>query len=218
MNTVGNELLTFPAAIRGTWTTHPSAGRKPSRVTLPDACQASSCTALGRSELIPLAGASLLWAPWSWVKAFFLPHGRRRDIGHGGSVVNRLAGSPGESSTPQETQATLKSRRCGDELKILHKAASIFHSPYAGFKQKPSPLQEWFRICTQTCFPFKFNFQCSIAKKKKKKKNWSVGPHGLSLMFRFFFSPSLLPKFLSSLGGSPLPSKDVSNLCSLVSS
>lgn len=169
MNTVGNELLTFPAAIRGTWTTHPSAGRKPSRVTLPDACQASSCTALGRSELIPLAGASLLWAPWSWVKAFFLPHGRRRDIGHGGSVVNRLAGSPGESSTPQETQATLKSRRCGDELKILHKAASIFHSPYAGFKQKPSPLQEWFRICTQTCFPFKFNFQCSIAKKKKKK-------------------------------------------------
>lgn len=150
MNTIGTSDGHSQHPPRDTGTTHPSTGGRPSRVTLTDACQASSCIISGGSELIPMGrylpplsslqlGQGSLSSPlrevwlWPW-----------------GSVVNNLQAL--QSGAQYLTLGSSGSSGCSQVWKemwwtgIHHKAASIFCGSSAQFQDGLSPLQKWLRI------------------------------------------------------------------------
>lgn len=136
----------------GARATHSSAGWKPLRMTLTDACQASSSTMTRGSELIPLGRCLPPQACCSWVKAVSPPHCRKYDFGHGvGSVVNRLASYPEWHSTPNglyfKTSGYLHVwMKMWWWIGIHHKTTSIFCNSSAQFKHGLFPLQKWLWI------------------------------------------------------------------------
>lgn len=162
MHTMGNELWTFPAPTRSPWTTHPSAGWKPSWVTFTVACQASSCTVIRESEIIPLGRClPLLSSPQLGSRQCFCSMAGGMTLAMGGIWQTDLWALQGTArilvvSTSRDSPSSPDVVVNWDSLQgSLHSC-----NFYVQIKEKFSPLQKWLRIYTQTCFSSKFNFSC----------------------------------------------------------